>query len=419
MSMPAPSRTLDDWLALLEKRHPVAIELGLERVADVAGRLLKSERPPVITVAGTNGKGSVVATLKTLARKHGLRAGVYTSPHILHFNERIEIDGRIASDAELVHAFEAVEAARAGVSLTYFEFTTLAAFWLFDQQALDLLILEVGMGGRLDAVNIIDADVAVITTIDFDHMAFLGDTLEAIASEKAGICRAGKPVVLADPERRELLLSAVQPHDAKAYAIGLDYQFTDNDGQFRFSAGAFDLRAAAPTLGADLVAAALMAFRLLFPQQLDTDACRQAVEQAALAGRWQQIGQNPPCWVDIGHNPQASKRLAERAKAAGFLRWHLVVGMLADKDIVGVLKPWFGMQPVWYLSNLSGSRAASAKQLQAALPSDAETQQFATPNEALQAAKAAAAAGEAILVFGSFLTVAAVLDQESSFNKGG
>lgn len=411
MSNPAPSRTLDDWLALLEKRHPVAIELGLERVAKVASRLLQAERPPVITVAGTNGKGSVVATLKTLANTHQLRAGVYTSPHILRFSERIEIDSHVVDDAELVRAFEAVEAARADISLTYFEFTTLAAFWLFEQQSLDLWILEVGMGGRLDAVNIIDADVAVVTTIDFDHMAFLGDTLEAIAAEKAGICRAGKPVVLADPDRRELLLAAVQPHDAKAFAVGRDYQFALNDGRFRFSAGAFDLRAAEPQLGADLVAAALMAFRLAFPSRIESDACRQAVEQAALAGRWQQIASNPPCWVDIGHNPQASKRLAERAKAAGFTRWHVVIGMLADKDIVGVLKPWFGIPCAWYLCDLSGPRAATAQQLRSVLPDTLEARCFDSPNDALQAAKAATADGEAILVFGSFLTVAAVLAQ--------
>ena len=409
--------SLADWLSLLEQRHPVAVELGLERVDVVAERLrVRTFGCPVITVAGTNGKGSTVATLEALACSHGLRVGVYTSPHLLRFNERIRINAVDVSDAALVRAFEAVEAARGDASLTYFEFTTLAAFWLFQQQPLDLVVLEVGMGGRLDAVNLVDADVAVITTIDFDHMAFLGNTLAAIAGEKAGICRAGRPVVLADAHRLDLMRPAAQAQAALPLQPGIDFQqhSTSADWCFRFRDEP-GLRLPMPQLGADLVAAALVAFRLALPEHWRTDAVAHAVAQAHLPGRWQKLTTTPVTVLDIGHNPQASRRLAERALREATGRLHIVLGVLGDKDRAALLEPWLalkvnGLPPRWYLADLAGPRAGSARELRAALPSEADASSFADPVTAWQTACRDAAPTDTVLVFGSFLTVAAVLE---------
>lgn len=411
------NRSLTEWLALLEQRHPVAIDLGLDRVGAVADRLqARRFACPVITVAGTNGKGSTVATLEALARAHGLRVGVYTSPHLLRFNERIRINAVDVSDAALVQALEAVEQARADTSLTYFEFTTLAAFWLFQQQPLDLVVLEVGMGGRLDAVNLVDADVAVITTIDFDHMAFLGNTLAAIAGEKAGICRAGRPVVLADVNRLDVMLPAVQARSTLALQPERDFrQRLHADGwQFQFR----DEPALAlprPQLGADLVAAALVAFRLALPQCWQPAAVAMAVGSAQLIGRWQKLPTTPVTVLDIGHNAQASHRLAERATCEATGRLHIVLGVLGDKDRKALLEPWQqltvnGQAPRWYLADLPGPRAGLANDLRALLPDDADARGFADPVTAWQTACHEAAPADTVLVFGSFLTVAVVLE---------
>ena len=411
------NRSLSEWLALLEQRHPVAIDLGLDRVGVVTDRLqARRFGCPVITVAGTNGKGSTVATLEALARAHDLRVGVYTSPHLLRFNERIRVNAADVTDAALVQAFEAVEAARAETSLTYFEFTTLAAFWLFQQQPLDLVVLEVGMGGRLDAVNLVDADVAVITTIDFDHMAFLGNTLAAIAGEKAGICRAGRPVVLADRKRLDVMLPAVQAKAALPLQPDHDFQQQRAaDGwSFRFRSEP-EQRLPMPQLGADLVAAALAAFRLALPAIWQLEAVAHAVAQAELTGRWQKLPTTPVTVLDIGHNAQASARLAERAMSEASGRLHVVLGVLGDKDRIALLEPWRqlrvnGQPPRWYLADLAGPRAGSARDLRAALPADADARQFADPVAAWQTACRDAAPIDTVLVFGSFLTVAAVLE---------
>ena len=412
----AMSRSLADWLSLLEQRHPVAIDLGLERVGVVADRLhARQFSCPVITVAGTNGKGSTVATLEALARAHHLRVGVYTSPHLLHFNERIRVNARDVSDAELVQAFAAVEAARGDISLTYFEFTTLAAFWLFQQQPLDLVVLEVGMGGRLDAVNLVDADVAVITTIDFDHMAFLGNTLEAIAGEKAGICRAGKPVVLADPQRFDVMMLAVQARAAVPILAGHDFQQQHVGAQWQWRWQQMPaLALPRPQLGADLVAAGLAAFRLALPLVWREEAVAHAVATAALLGRWQRLPGPPLTILDIGHNAQASRRLAERAQQECRGRLHVVLGVLGDKDRQALLQPWQQLQvnqrtPRWYLADLAGPRAGRAADLRKALPATAEADCFPDPVTAWQTACAEAGADDSVLVFGSFLTVAAVL----------
>ena len=408
--------TLDAWLSLLEQRHSKSIDLGLERVQSVAQRLLKGFAASVVTVAGTNGKGSVVATIASLAKAFDLKAGVYTSPHLLRFNERVSIDGVDASEQSLLAAFAAVEAARGNVSLTYFEFTTLAALWLFQQQALDLIVLEVGMGGRLDAVNIIEPDVCVITTVDFDHMDYLGHTLEAIAAEKAGICRAEKPVILADAEKLAQLESAALKHTTNIVSVGKSFDFQTNDSEFCYQYLDTQLRCALPQLGPDLVAAGLTAFLTLFrDRQKDSAVLAKAVVSAKLLGRWHVLIDERTSYLDIGHNAQASRRLAQKAMSVHQGAWHIVLGMLKDKDRQAVLAPWLsntwkGGTIHWYLADLSGPRAGLALELKALLPADAIVSCHRDPVLAWQAAKLEARADEAILVFGSFLTVAQVLE---------
>ncbi len=403
---------LSSWLSVLEQRHPLAIDLGLDRVNAVAKRLdLTSFSCPVITVAGTNGKGSTVATLQALALAHGLNVGVYTSPHLLTFNERIAINGVAINDESLLAAFEFIEQGRGDISLTYFEFTTLAAFAIFKQKTLDLIVLEVGMGGRLDAVNIIDADVAVITTIAKDHEAFLGDTVTKIAAEKAGICRTGKPVVIGDSQQVDLIGAAVAPYQASVIAAGVDYHWSQQSPHFswHFRESAIESNNDVK-LGADLIATGLTAFRLALPSVWRAEAVISAIESAQLIGRWQTIASSPQTVVDIGHNPQAAQRLATRARAIG-KSLHLVVGMLADKDQQGSLSPFFGANARWYLSSLTGSRACSAQTLADKLPPTelAHAVLFDSPRQAWHAARLNAQESDLILVWGSFLTVADVV----------
>lgn len=411
---PTLPATLEGWLSLLEQRHPVTIDLGLARVGEIARRLDACRFScPVITVAGTNGKGSTVAALEALAAVHGLNVATYSSPHLLVFNERIRINGENVSDAALMEAFVAVEQARGSVSLTYFEFTTLAALWLFRRAPLDLLVLEVGLGGRLDAVNLVDADVAVITSIDFDHMNFLGNTLEKIAAEKAGICRAGRPVVLSDATRHAVTLPAVQARAAQPVCAGVDWHVhaAVNGEQLFTDAGGHTISLGCPQLGADLVAGALMAFRLAVPGIADAQKCRQAISRVQLAGRWQITAEKPLQVVDVAHNAQATARLLQRAMRTPVTRWHLVIGMLSDKDRAAALAPWLNpARPCsWYLCDLDGPRGGKATELAALLPANADRQLFADVATALRAAQAAAKDDEGVLVFGSFLTVTAAL----------
>lgn len=414
MSAPVLPATLDGWLSLLEQRHPLTIDLGLARVGEVARRLDVCRFDcPVITVAGTNGKGSTVATLEALAGAHGKTVATYSSPHLLVFNERIRINGANVADDALIAAFVAVEQARGKVSLTYFEFTTLAALWLFRRAPLDLLVLEVGLGGRLDAVNLVDADVAVITSIDFDHMNFLGNTLEKIAAEKAGICRAGRPVVLSDASRHAVTLPAVLARAARPVCAGVDWQLhaAVNGEQLFSDAHGHTINIGQPQLGSDLVAGALMAFRLALPGVADAKKSRLAISRVQLAGRWQIIADSPLQVLDVAHNAQATARLYQRAMATPVTRWHLVLGMLSDKDRAAALAPW--LQPeipcVWYLCDLDGPRGGKASELAALLPEAAEKNLFVDVPGALRAAQAAVRSDEGVLIFGSFLTVTAAL----------
>lgn len=431
-------RTLAEWLAYQERINPRSIELGLDRVRAVWQRM--GAPPParrVITVGGTNGKGSTVALLEAMLRAAGLRVGAFTSPHLLAYNERVRIDGADADDAALIAAFERIEAARGAgreevVPLTYFEFGTLAALDLFaradpERDGLDVALLEVGLGGRLDAVNIIDADVAVITTVDLDHMDWLGPDRDSIGREKAGIARTGRPVIVGESDPPAGLLDALAAAAARVERAGVDFSterhatgwhWRHRDG----SAMALpDPALAAPVQFAN-AATAVAALHALFaddaalaPQDLFAaiDAGLRAVRVPA---RLQSLGGDPPLIVDVGHNPQAARALAEWLQAQPPMRVHAVYGALADKDVAGVIAALGARIQHWHLAGLQHAtpRGLTAAALGAILQQTLPQAAFDTHNDvaaALAAARAAAEAGECILAFGSFFVAAAVISE--------
>jgi dihydrofolate synthase/folylpolyglutamate synthase len=409
-------RTLDDWLAYIERQHPQSIAMGLDRVADVATRM-ELVRPArhVITVAGTNGKGSTVAFIETIARAGGWRTGAYTSPHLLRYNERVRIDGHDADDLALVHAFDAVEAARGDTQLTYFEYGTLAALWLFAQDELDLAILEVGLGGRLDAVNLVDPDVAVITTVDLDHQDWLGNDREVIGAEKAGIARAWKPLVLGEDDPPSSVLGRAYRIGASAIRANCDFFFEAIDADaWRWREVNFALELPTPALAAPVqlrnAATAIAALRAL-DVPLPREAFAHGIAEAAVAGRLQrETREGVEIVLDVGHNPQAARALAEwlaAIPASG--RTFAVYAALADKDVVGVVAALAPGIERWFLAGLEAAAPrgqgvdAFAERLQG---TDAATgTRHANVAAALAAARKDAVAGDRILVFGSFHTV--------------
>jgi dihydrofolate synthase/folylpolyglutamate synthase len=420
--------TLDAWLAYLETLHPKAIAMGLARVDAVFERLGTRIECPVITVTGTNGKGSTCAMLEAMLRSAGYRVGLYTSPHLLRYNERVHITGSDAIDDDLLLAFNAVEDARlatldaagAPILLTYFEFGTLAALWLFARAALDVLILEVGLGGRLDAVNIIDADVAVLTSVDIDHVDYLGPTREDIGREKAGVFRAGKPAVVAEPHPPASVENAVLAVGARSVQIGRDYGYVDEAMQWRYRGprgerfglpfpalrGAYQLANAATAL----VVLDLLHERL----PVSAGALREGLLTVTLPGRFQVLPGRPTVVLDVAHNPHAARALAD---ALGSMGYHpetfAVCGMLADKDIDGVLRAMQRRIDRWYVATLPGPRGADAERLCAALRGigvpDAMIRAFPDVAGAYSAALGNAGEADRIAVFGSFHTVAAAL----------
>ncbi|WP_346798517.1 bifunctional tetrahydrofolate synthase/dihydrofolate synthase [Halomonas sp. Bachu 37] len=362
--------TLDAWLHHLETLHPVGIDMGLERVAEVAARMGLERNAftvPVVTVAGTNGKGSTVAMLAAVAEVHGLKVGTYTSPHLLRYNERVCFNRVPASDAQLVAGFCQVEQARLAfpaVSLTYFEAGTLCALWCLAQADLDLVVLEVGLGGRLDAVNLIDADVAIVTTIAHDHAAFLGTDIEQIGREKAGIFRAGSPVVLGSRSLPESVRQCADALGAPVYALGEAFQHDagNNDCWTWVGREAGQSLAALPDPGLprDNAATALQALALC-RVPLEAALCRTAFEQVSLPGRMQWIGQ----WcLDVGHNPHAAGYVAGRlaSQACRGRTWGLL-GMLADKDADGVIEALLPVVTDWVCVSLAGERGRDADDL--------------------------------------------------------
>ncbi|AKS17201.1 bifunctional tetrahydrofolate synthase/dihydrofolate synthase [Xanthomonas campestris] len=410
--------TLSDWLAYIEQQHPSAIAMGLERVREVAARLqIEAPATHVIVVGGTNGKGSTVAFIEAIGRAAGWKVGAYTSPHLLRYNERVRIDGVEASDAQLVAAFVAVEAARGDTALTYFEFGTLAALWLLQQSELELAVLEIGLGGRLDAVNIIDADVAVITTVDIDHTDWLGEDREAIGAEKAGIIRGWKPVVLGEIDPPSSVLRRAYQLGANAIRAGSDYFHEPIDAQhWRWRDVAQTLELPMPALQAPVqlanAAAAIAALQAL-PVEVPATAWAQGVAAAQLPGRLQRVARDGvELMLDVGHNPQAARALAQAlGKATPAGTTVALYAALADKDVRGVVEALTGCVDQWALAGLEGARGQSAEALRARLQGTAAAQAACHGDVAgaLHAVLAEAQPGDRVLVFGSFHTVADAL----------
>ena len=421
--MRAVMQTLDDWLAHCERLHPKHIELGLERVRAVAERMALRFDCPVFTVAGTNGKGSTCAMLEAILQQAGFRTGVYTSPHLVRFEERCRIRGEAVDASELIAACARVEGARGDIALTYFEFTTLAILAVLARAGLDAVVLEVGLGGRLDAVNLIDADCAIITSVDIDHAELLGDTREQIGLEKAGILRTGRPAIVSDPVPPQSVIDRAQAIGADLWLAGRDFNYSGDKQQWawagrgrRYAGLAYPaLRGANQLLNAAGVLAALEAMRARLP--VTAQAVRLGLALVELPGRFQVVPGQPALVLDVAHNPHSVAALALNLDAMGFYpTTHAVFGAMADKDLAAMLTR---MDPVidrWYFTDLPLPRAASGAALQAAWQGvsrrrDAAAQAFATPQQALQAAAASATPADRIVVFGSFHTVGGVLQQ--------
>ena len=429
------TKDLNQWLAHCEQLHPVTIDMGLDRVQRVAQRMGLAMTCPVITVAGTNGKGSTCAMLEAIYGEAGYRAGVYTSPHLVHFEERCRVAGEAVNAEALLPAFAEVEAARLGagsedeVSLSYFEFTTLAILRTLSQSQLDVAILEVGLGGRLDAVNIIDTDCAVITCIALDHTALLGPDREAIGFEKAGIMRSGRPVIVSDPVPPQSVLDRALELGANLWRLGKDFHFAGDQQQWgwamhpshggrRYAGLAYPaLRGANQLVNASGVLAALEALRPRLP--VTAQAVRNGLAMVELPGRFQIVAGTPTLVLDVAHNPHSVAALTENLDAMGFYpTTHAVFGAMADKDLPQMLERIAPLIDRWHVTDLPLERASKAQALANMLdgnPATAPKGQsriagcHASPIEALRAAVAEADPADRIVVFGSFFTVGGVL----------
>nr|WHW29673.1 hypothetical protein [uncultured bacterium] len=408
-------KNLSEWLALLELRHPSSIELGLDRVASVYQRLGNhSPAARVITVAGTNGKGSTVSYVDAIARAAGWRCGRYTSPHLLAFNERIVIDGVSVPDQDLCAAFEEIEAALDATSLSYFEFTTLAALLLFSRADLDLAVLEVGLGGRLDAVNIVDADVSIITSVGMDHMDWLGDDRDSIGREKAGVMRPQRTAVCAERDPPDSLLTHAKHVSARLCRLGVDFDWRDTGSglQVHFPGGVQHCPYP-PMPGSaqrdNLAAACVSLHALSAPPDFGRADLEFALRQAALAGRFQKIQSNPDVFLDVAHNIQAASQLRAsiEAQACRGTTW-LVMAMLADKEVEQVAECLDRVANRWWISGLQGPRGITAEKTLQRLAGRLQNPVDSSPTlkEAFSAVLAAMGEDDQLIIFGSFLTVA-------------
>jgi dihydrofolate synthase / folylpolyglutamate synthase len=420
-----PMNTLQDWLEHCERLHPKTIDLGLDRVRAVAARLNGGAgldfACPVITVAGTNGKGSTCAMLEAILLQAGYRTGVYTSPHLVHFEERCRVRGEPVKGDELALHFERVEAVRGDVSLTYFEFSTLAILSLMASLGLDVVVLEVGLGGRLDAVNLIDTDCAVVTSIDLDHMDYLGPDRESIGREKAGILRTGKPAIVSDPLPPQSVIDRALEIGADLWRVGTDFNVSGDPQQWgwagrgrRYSGLAYPaLRGANQLVNAAGVLAALESLRPRLP--VNAQAIRNGFATVELPGRFQIVPGQPALVLDVAHNPHSVAALTANLDAMGFYpTTHAVFGAMGDKDLAPMLARIGPLVDRWYFTDLPTPRAALGEQLLAVWKTletraDVRGAAFANPVAALAAAVDAAGPADRIVVFGSFFTVGGVL----------
>ncbi len=421
---------LNDWLVHLETVHKTEIDLGLARVGQMKARLLAAGalklNYPIITVGGTNGKGSTCAYLEQILLAAGYQVGCHTSPHVLDFTERARFNGVDATEVQLLPYFQAVESARIAppeISLTYYEFTLLAIVCWFDAQRPDAVVLEVGLGGRLDATNVFDSEVAIVTSVDIDHVGFLGDTREAIGFEKAGIFRAGKVAVCADPNPPQTLIDHAQAIGADLKLINRDFHYQvvqdDQRKQWRFigehaarnSLAMPAMRGDYQLSNASAALAALDALREILPVM--QQAVRTGLSNAVVRGRFQILPGQPMTILDVAHNPHAARALAKNIQQIGYAPYtHAVFGAMADKDIVGVMSAMSGVVDHWHLCALPSPRAADVAQLQACLLQagfkvDAEhsVHTHESVQQALLQLSTQVPASDRMVVFGSFVTV--------------
>jgi dihydrofolate synthase/folylpolyglutamate synthase len=413
---------LSDCLELLEHRHPSSIDLGLERCGEV-WLSMGSPRPArrVFSVAGTNGKGSTVATLCALLGALGQRYGCYTSPHLVNYNERIRVNGLVVSDEDLLQAFEIVEKARGKVSLSYFEFGTLAAFEILSRANLDVAVMEVGLGGRLDAVNLIDADCAVITPIGLDHQAWLGDDRVSIGREKAGIIRPGCPVISGEHNPPSSVVSRAHDLGSPLKCLGRDFVIERVEDRARLAVDGRVLDLPLPVLAGahqlDNLATSLAALLELFPAAAGTpELLERGIRAVSLSGRFERISQQPAIWIDVGHNPMAATAMAAALAGVGesenIAKCRCVIGMLVDKDAERVAEELRHVVDSWYCAGLKGERGQTGAALASRLQKAAGTQTvnvFETVSQAFDAAIEDSGPNDGILVFGSFLTATEAL----------
>ena len=408
-------QTLQEWLSYLESLHPKTIALGLERVAEVKQRLGLDPEFPIIVVGGTNGKGSVCAMLESILHAAGYRVGCYTSPHLLDYNERVRISKRQASDAELCASFEQIEKVRGDIALTYFEFGTLAAMQCFISHEVEVAILEVGLGGRLDAVNVFDSVCAVVCSIDIDHTEYLGETREKIAYEKAGIFRADKVAVYGDLDMPDAIATQAQQIGARLWRLGKEFSFKAGDLQWDFqgidkrSSLPFPaLRGAYQLNNASTVLAVLEALKEPLP--VSQAAVRRGLTEVELPGRFQVLPGKPLRILDVAHNPHAARALAKTLSSMPpSPKTYAVCAMLKDKDMAGVVRELIWQVDIWLLAGIDAPRGATAEELATVVRQEiveGEVLSFASVTEALNHASKEAGENDRIAVFGSFYTVA-------------
>ncbi|GGO76065.1 bifunctional folylpolyglutamate synthase/dihydrofolate synthase [Marinobacterium nitratireducens] len=412
--------TLNDWLSRIEACHPSDIELGLDRVREVASAMaLDFGDSRIVTIAGTNGKGSTQTFLEQMLRASGLSTGCYSSPHFLRYNERVRIDGEPAGDDELCAAFAAVEAARGDTALTYFEFGTLAALRIFADRRPDVVLLEVGLGGRLDAVNIVDPDVALLTTVALDHTDWLGDTRELIGREKAGIFRGARPAVCGDPEPPSSVAEVAAGLGAELHQVGQTFGWRAEGERWHWHGRDRDGREVTlsdlplPGLPTPNAATALQALYLLL-QAPAREAIETGLRKAAMTGRMQRVElDGADCILDVAHNPEAAQYIAGRlAQQPPAGRRFVLLGMLGDKDVGGVLSALAPVTDVWYLAGLEGPRAQSGERLAQRLETVAPGAEFSVHGDvatALAALRRELQPDDRVLIAGSFFTVSAAL----------
>ncbi|ELA8169824.1 bifunctional tetrahydrofolate synthase/dihydrofolate synthase [Vibrio parahaemolyticus] len=415
--IPQATSPLAMWLDYLSNIHSSAIDLGLDRVQAVATKAnLTKPAPTVITVAGTNGKGSTCALMEAILLDAGYSVGVYSSPHLIRYNERVRIKGVDVEDAKHCEAFDYVEKQRGDISLSLFEFGTLAALRIFQVENVDVVLLEVGLGGRLDATNVVDHDVSVITSLAIDHVDWLGDDINVIGFEKAGIYRAGKPAICGQPLPPATVAAHADDIGAEFFQVGIQFDYALTEKGWKWRSGAFALEdLPLPSLPLPNAATALMALGASELQITDINIVN-GLNNARLAGRMQVLQHEPEIVLDVAHNPHSAEYLVEKVKTqyAG-KTIHVVIAMLHDKDIKATLAALKPIVTHWYPASLTGPRAATADELCQYLPQGQV--QFQTPVEAFESALSSAASNDVVLVAGSFHTVGEVLEYWQSKNK--